>query len=79
MEQDQIKHAEWIAREKQKLTEREESKKARIEAKKQALLDRPNPYEKEIDTCNQLIGYCQKLKYKYGLVELEGEEAIKHE
>ena len=26
-----------------------------------------------------MIGYCQKLKVKYGLAKLEGEEAIKQE
>ena len=78
-ELDQIRHVERIAKEKIRLIEFEESRKQRLEAKKQALLDRPNPYEKEIDTCSQLIGYCNKLKAKYGLVELKGEQAIKQE
>lgn len=43
-------------------------KKERIEARKQALLDRPNPYLREIDTCEHLIAYCQKLKVLSGLV-----------
>jgi len=68
-----------MAKEKQRLLDREKNKQERIEAKKQALLDRPNPYEKEIDTCDRLIGYCHGLKVKYGLAHAEPNEAIKEE
>jgi hypothetical protein len=58
-----------MAKEKERLIEREKRKAERIEAKKQALLDRPNPYEKEIGTCERLIALCDKLKVDYGLAE----------
>ena len=59
--------------------EHEKAKEARIEARKQALLDRPNPYQKEIETCERLVGYCQSLKVKFGLMEAPVEEVIKEE
>lgn len=68
IEKDEIYHAEWIARELEKIIEREKAKIRRIEERKQALLDRPNPYEREIETCDHLIAYCHKLKVMTGLV-----------
>lgn len=79
IQKDQIAHAEWIKRQKEQLAEREKLKAERIEAKKQALLDRPNPYQKEIDTCEHLIGYCNKLKVQTGMVQVPVEEQIKEE
>jgi chromosome segregation ATPase len=74
LEKAEIYHAEWIAKEKNRLIEREQAKLRRIEERKQALLDRPNPYEKEIETCDHLIAYMNKLKVLTGLVQPEADE-----
>lgn len=58
IEQDEIKYAERIAREKLRLVEAEKVKQERISAKKAALAERPNPYLKEIETCDRLVQYC---------------------
>jgi len=50
-----------------------------IEARKQALADRSNPYEKEIDICEHLIAYCNKLKARAGILEAPAEEVFKEE
>ena len=42
-------------------------------------MDRPNPYQKEIETCQRLIAYCHNMKVKFGLVEAPVEEVIKEE
>ena len=46
-----------------------------IEEKKQEMANRPNPYQKEIDTCDHLIAIFQKLRVQYGQVE-ESEPTI---
>jgi len=68
-----------MQREKDKLNEREKKRAERIEARKQALLDRPNPYQKEIDTCERLIALCEKLKFDFGLAEAPKDQVIKEE
>ena len=77
IEQDEIKYAERIAREKQRLIDAEKLKQERIAAQKKTLADRPNPYLKEIETCDRLVQYCQLLRRKVGLVQTE--EVIKEE
>ena len=74
IENDQIRHAEWISNQKQRLIEKEEYKKKRIEERKKALEDRPNPYQKEIDTCEHLIAFCNKLKVQYGTADTTSED-----
>jgi hypothetical protein len=32
------------------------------------LKDRSNPYQKEVDTCDHLIAFCNKLKVIHGLI-----------
>jgi hypothetical protein len=41
------------------------------------LKDRPNPYEKEIDTCDHLIAFCNRLKIQHGLAEAPSSDDIK--
>lgn len=79
LERDEVYHSEWIAKEKQRLIDREKQRLERIEARKQALLDRPNPFQKEIETCEHLIAYCNKLKVLSGLVPAPADEQIKQE
>ena len=49
-----------------------------LKAKQQALADRPNPHQKEIETCERLIQYCELIKKKVGLGP-QTEETIKQE
>lgn len=44
IQRDEIYHVEKLAKQKQQFIDRERQKVERIEARKQALLDRPNPY-----------------------------------
>lgn len=74
IQKDEISHAEWIKRQKEQLAEREKEKAERVAARKQALLDRPNPYLKEIETCEHLIGYCNKLKVLTGMIQVPVDE-----
>jgi hypothetical protein len=43
------------------------------------MIDRPNPYNKEIDTCDHLIAYCNRLKIQHGLVHVQNDESLKEE
>ena len=73
IENDEIYHVEWIARQKQKLISQEEHKKIRQEERKQELLDRANPYEAEIEICDHLIAYMTRKKIEHGLMPAEDE------
>jgi len=76
-EKDEINQIEWMAREKQKIIDREENKKKRIEERKQMLKDRPNPYEKEIETCEHLISFCNRVKLRHGLGDTTNDDELK--
>lgn len=78
IENDEIKHFEHLARVKETLLNREKAKQERMEARKQALADRPNPFLKELETCERLIAYCELLKKKVGLGG-QTDESIKEE
>ncbi|MFS8160017.1 MAG: hypothetical protein ACMG6E_07365 [Candidatus Roizmanbacteria bacterium] len=67
IESDEIYHADWIAKEKARIVERDEYKKRQAEERKQQMQDRPNPYEKEIDTCDHVIAYLNRKKIQMGL------------
>jgi hypothetical protein len=60
------------------LIERNQQKEERLTVRKQALADRPNPFQKEIDTCERLIAYCELLKKRLGL-QGQTDEVIKEE
>jgi len=55
VEAESIKYSEWIVRIKAQKAEYEKKKIEQLNARKQALADRPNPYQKEIDTADRLI------------------------
>jgi chromosome segregation ATPase len=57
VENAQIKHFEHLARVKEGLVARNKDKQERLAARQQALADRPNPCQKELDTCERLIAY----------------------
>lgn len=60
------------------MVERHQEKEKRLAARKQALADRPNPFLKEIETCERLVAYCELLKKKLGL-QGQTDEVIKEE
>lgn len=68
VEQDLLRHIDQITKDKERLVNKEKAKEERLQARKQALADRPNPFQKEIDTCERLLSYCQLIKKKLGLV-----------
>ena len=78
VEAESIKYSEWIVKIKAQKAEYEKKKIEQLNARKQALADRPNPYQKEIDTADRLIQYCELLKRKCGLGP-QTEELIKEE
>lgn len=67
-----------MTKQKAYIIEKDRQKEERIKARKQALADRPNPHQKEIDTCDRLIQYCQLIKRKVGLGP-QTDETIKQE
>ena len=79
IEQNTVRHIERMARDKQRLIDEKEYKAKKIEERKQNLLNRPNPYMKEIETCEHLISICQKLQRDLGLVEVQDDAKIQQE
>lgn len=65
----EIDQIEFLTRQKEKVVSRAEGQKKRIEERKQALLDRPNPFQKEIEICEDLIANCHRLRVMAGLAE----------
>jgi hypothetical protein len=43
------------------------------------MLDRPNPYAREIETCEHLIGYCKRLMVVTGMAQAAPDEAARQE
>ena len=60
-----------------KLIEQHDDRQKRIEQKKLDIESRPNPHQKEIETCEDLIKYCNKLKVKAGLMPPTSEQVAK--
>ena len=71
IEQDQIRHGEYIAKAKQRLQDKAEEKKKRLEERKQEAAERVNPYEREIEICDHIIAYLNRKKIEGGLVQNE--------
>lgn len=78
VESEAIKFSEWIQKQKTFIIEKDKRKEERLNARKQQLADRPNPHQKEIDTCERLIQYCELIKKKVGLGP-QTDETIKEE
>lgn len=74
---DRVHYIKTLMNQQKKLKQAKNEKADRIEKKRQELLNRPNPYQKEIDTCGDLVTYCQKLKAQHGLVPATSEEVAK--
>ena len=55
-------------RQKDRVVNREQENKQIVEDRENLIKDLPHPYEKEIDTCDHLIGYITEIKRKAGLI-----------
>lgn len=60
-QQEEIKKLEFMHKKKNRLVEVEKRKADEEEKKKAAMENRPHPYLKEIEICEDLIDYCQRL------------------
>ena len=77
LQNDKIYHIKTLMNQQKKLKAAKNEKEDRIAKKRVELENRPNPYQKEIDTCGDLVIYCQKLKAQHGLVPQTSEEVAK--
>lgn len=62
MQQDQIKQLETKHKKKNRLIEQEARKKEEEEKRKLAKENRPHPYLREIEICEDLVDYCRRIK-----------------
>ena len=77
LQSDKMRYLKGLHNQQKKLRMKKDEKQQRIEKKRIEIQNRPNPYQKEIDTCEHLIGYCTKLKAFHGLVPQTSEEVAK--
>lgn len=62
VQQKYIVHVRGLMAQQRRLRASQDERNKRIEEKKAAIAARPNPHTKEIETCRDLIKYCNKLK-----------------
>ena len=62
---------------KKHLQGKSDDKEARKEKLKQEIENRQNPKQREVDTCDSLIVYCNKLKAQQGLAQPSSEQVAK--
>lgn len=74
VQNEHIRYVKGLLNQKKRLTADLEDKKVRIEQKKAEIAARPNPNSKEIETCAELIKYCQRRKADAGLVPPTSEQ-----
>lgn len=58
-----------MIRQKERVVNREKENKKIVQDRENLIKDLPHPYEKEIDTCDHLIGYITEIKRKAGLIQ----------
>lgn len=68
VQKEEIMYIEWMMRQKDRVVNREQENKQIVEDRENLIKDLPHPYEKEIDTCDHLIGYITEIKRKAGLI-----------
>lgn len=74
VQQKYIAYAKGLRAQQRRMAAQQEERNKRIEEKKAAIAARPNPHTKEIETCRDLIKYCNKLKAQAGLTAPTSEE-----
>ena len=63
---------------KRRLTGQAQERQRRIDQRRADIDSRTNPYTKQIETCEELIAYCNRVKAKAGMVEMtDAEKAAK--
>lgn len=77
LQNDKIRYIKGLINQQKRQKQAKNEKQDRIAKKRDELQNRPNPYFKEIETCEQLVQYCQKLKVQHGLVPASSEEVAK--
>lgn len=77
IQNDRVRWIKRMAADQRSLTGKNEDKQARKEKLKQEIDNRQNPKLKEIETCDSLIVFCNKLKAQQGLVAPSNEEVAK--
>lgn len=74
---EKVKWIKTMKSQQNRLKQAQNEKEERIRKKRAELENRPNPYLKEIDTCEHLIQYCNRLKVQFGLAQPTTEEVAK--
>lgn len=62
MQQDEIKKLETMHKKKNRMIEAEARKKEEEEKRREAKENRPHPYIREMEICDDLIDYCRRIK-----------------
>lgn len=82
VEQDEIRHIEYLIRKKEKLVKDEEYKKKREQYEREKLekllSSEPNPYIEEISLARALSGYLQKLLHAYKKTIADQQKEVKN-
>lgn len=69
VQQQLIRHIEWLQRQKDRILNREQEKLAAVEERENMIKNLSNPCEKQIASADDLVNFCQKLKIKSGMVQ----------
>jgi hypothetical protein len=69
IQKEEIAHIEWMVRQKDKVINRESEQKQLVEERENYIKSLPHPYEKELDTCDHIVGYLIDMKRKAGLLQ----------
>lgn len=77
LQNDKVRYIKGLANQQKRIKANKNEREDRITNKRQELENRPNPYMKEIETCDHLLQYCHKLKVQQGLVPATSEEVAK--
>lgn len=77
LQADKMRYLKGMYNQQKKMKQVVTEKADRIEKKREEIKNRPNPYQKEIDTCDHLVLYCQRLRAQHGLVPATSEEVAK--
>ena len=68
VQRDQIAHIEWMTNQKARALEALEEKEKLKQEHQSAISNLPHPYLKELETCDHLTHFLNKLKMQAGLV-----------
>lgn len=69
IQKEEIAHIEWMHRQKERVLNRESEQKQLVEERENFIKSLPHPFEKELDTCEHIVGYLIDMKRKAGLLQ----------